>query len=381
MIRLLNKADCSGCGACRDACLAKAVCMEEDEEGFLYPKIDQEKCVHCGRCDAVCPILNVDQIAFSGIAPIAYAVRNKNENTRKKSSSGGVFSEIASFIISVGGVVFGAAMDDECQVLHIAIDKIEDIEKLQGSKYVQSNLGDAYMQAKKYLDEGRVVLFTGTPCQIGGLHNFLKREYEHLYTQDIICHGVPSPMVLKKYVKYQEKKHGANLQKMLFRHKAYGWKKSSVCLEFDNNTKWVKAANDDLYMRAFLWNLSLRPSCYSCAFKTKYRNSDFTLADFWGVDNICPNFDDGWGTSLVITHSNKANKLLKKMLPCFIYERVNFEESIKYNSSMTKSVSLPKERMPFFVSIRKKGFEGVRKYVRTPISQKLKRIIKRVLKI
>jgi len=188
-------------------------------------------------------------------------------------------------------------------------------------------------------------------------------------------------MVLKKYVEYKEKKHGVKLQKMLFRHKAYGWKKISVCLEFDNNTKWVKASSDDLYMRAFSWNLSLRPSCYSCAFKTKYRNSDFTLADFWGVDNICPNFDDGWGTSLVITHSNKAKKMFEKILPCFIYERVNFEESIKYNSAMTKSVSLPKERIPFFESIRRKGFWGVRKYVKTPISQKLKKIIKACLKI
>lgn len=380
MLAINDLSKCCGCGTCRDICPVKAIYLCTDEDGFMYPKVDNEKCIACGKCKKLCPVSGVVKRRNNSNRIRAYAAYTKNEEIRKSSSSGGIFTEIAAYILKNGGVVFGAAFDEKFKVIHIGIDRIEHLERLRGSKYVQSEIRNTYIQAKEYLDTGRIVLFTGTPCQIGGLYNFLNRDYENLYTQDIICHGVPSPLVWQKYIEYREAKAAAKLRRTFFRHKKYGWKKYSVQFEFTNCTEYLHPLTEDLYMRSYLRNLTLRPSCYSCAFKTKHRSSDFTLADFWGVEKICPGMDDDRGTSLVILHSEKAHTLFESIKSNVIYRNVDVDEAVKYNSAMLTSVPQNADRAKFFESIRNRGFWGVSKFIRIPLSQKLRKTIKTLLK-
>ena len=223
MIKIENKENCSGCHACFAACPRKCITMLADEEGFFYPQVNTQECISCGKCKAVCPILT-SQKEIREEKPDAYAVINRQEGVREKSSSGGVFYALASTIIEKNGVVFGAAFDGRNQVVHTFIDKEKDIWRLMGSKYVQSKIGDTYLQIKSFVQAERVVLFVGTPCQIAGLKAFLGREYENLLCVDIVCHGVPSPKLWDKYVKYQEKRYGGKAERIFFRDKATGWR-------------------------------------------------------------------------------------------------------------------------------------------------------------
>ena len=380
MIDIKTKNDCSGCGACRDICPVGAINLVADDEGFLYPRINTEECIKCGKCDRICPINNRRKEVVNRHRVIAYAAQTKDEYIRQNSSSGGIFTEIASYIINNGGVVFGAAFDETFKVIHIGVENIADLDRLRGSKYVQSEIGNTYVQAKTHLESGRMVLFTGTPCQIAGLYSYLGKNYDSLYTQDIICHGVPSPMVWKKYIEFREKKAAAKLRRTFFRHKKYGWKMFSVQFEFTNCTEYIQILSEDLYMRSFLRNLTLRPSCYSCAFKTKERSSDFTLADFWGVEKLYPEIDDDKGTSLVILHSKRACEFFDKIKGILKYQEVDVDEAIKYNSAMITSVPQNSDRADFLNLIRSRGFYGVMKYIRIPVSQRLKKAIKTFIK-
>lgn len=380
MIDIKNKNDCSGCGACRDVCPVGAIDLVADDEGFLYPRLNIDECIKCGKCDRICPITNRRKEVGDSHTIIAYAAQTKDEYIRQNSSSGGIFTEIASYIINNGGIVFGAAFDETFKVVHIGVDNIADLDRLRGSKYVQSEIGNTYVEAKHTLESGRMVLFTGTPCQIAGLYSYLGKNYDGLYTQDIICHGVPSPMVWKKYIEFREKKSASKLRRTFFRHKKYGWKMYSVQFEFTNCTEYIQILGEDLYVRSFLLNLSLRPSCYACAFKTKHRPSDFTLADFWGVEKIYPEMDDDKGTSLVILHSERACAVLEYLKGKLKYQEVNIDEAVKYNSAMLKSVPLNSARADFFDLIRSRGFYGVLKYIRIPLSQQLRKAIKAFIK-
>ena len=328
--------------------------MQSDYEGFVYPNVNNEKCIDCHLCEKVCPALNIKPEDNS--KPEAYAAYNKNEDIRIASSSGGIFSLIAEHILNDDGVVFGAAFDKAFAVEHVCVDRIEDIAKLRGSKYLQSRIGETYREAKEYLESGKKVLFTGTPCQIEGLLSYLGKDYDNLYTQDIICHGVPSPMVWDKYVDYREKRSASKTQRTFFRHKNYGWKMFSVLFQFENNTEYVETLDKDIYMKSFLKNLCLRPSCYSCQFMKFHRNADITLADFWGIDQVCPELDDDKGTSLVFVHSKKGEELFNAINSSIVYSEVNAEEAIQYNSCMIKSVAEPEGRKAFMKEILKRDF-------------------------
>lgn len=380
MINITNKAECTGCGVCRDICPVGAIALSSDEEGFLYPTVDNKKCIQCDKCDRFCPVHNTVKNRSKDSDLVAYAAYTKDERIRGCSSSGGIFTEIATYIIANGGVVFGAAFNEDFKVFHIAIDQVQDINKIQGSKYVQSEIGNAYLQAKVYLDSGRMVFFTGTPCQISGLYNFLNEDYKNLYTQDLICHGVPSPLVWQKYVAYREKKAASNLRKMFFRDKKDGWKKYSVRFEFSNGSEYVKGLSDDLYMRSFLQNLTLRPSCYDCAFKSKHRVSDITLADFWGVEDVCNEMDDNKGTSLILLHSKKAYAIFDEIKPNIKFQIVDVDKAIEYNSAMLKSVPLNKKRIQFFSLLEKRGFAATSKLLKDSLLKRLEKIIKNFIK-
>ena len=318
--------------------------MISDEEGFWYPQVDKEKCIDCGLCEKVCPIIYKWQPDDSRTTT-AMAAINLNEEIRLKSSSGGIFTLIAEEIIHQGGVVFGAAFaDDFRSVHHICVDNTDDLEKLRGSKYVQSKIGDTYKQAKYYLDSGRKVLFTGTPCQIGGLYSYLRRPYENLFTQDIICHGVPSPMVWEKYVENREKKAASSTQRMFFRHKKYGWKTFAVLFEFSNNTAYVKSLQEDSFMKAFLSNSCLRPSCHHCSFRNPIRQADITLADFWGIHEVFPEFDDDKGTSLVLIHSDRGQSLFDSIQTKVTNRIVELSIVAKYNPAYVTNDKPNKKR-------------------------------------
>ncbi|MDY3929413.1 MAG: Coenzyme F420 hydrogenase/dehydrogenase, beta subunit C-terminal domain [Clostridia bacterium] len=376
MIDIVNKSQCNGCGVCKEICPIKAISLEKDEEGFLYPKIYKDKCIKCGICLKRCPVVNHNEIKKNREMLRAYAAKTTNEQIRKNSSSGGVFTEIATNIINSNGIVFGAAFDEKFHVRHVGIDNIDELNKLMGSKYVQSEIGTAYTKAKEYLDTGRLVLFTGTPCQIGGLYSFLNKEYDNLYVQDIICHGVPSPMVWQKYIEFRETKSKSKTQKVFFRYKKYGWKTFAVQFVFKNCKEYVQKAYEDLYMGSYLRNLCLRPSCHNCSFKTKKRDSDITLADFWGIEKVYPEIDDNKGTSLVIINSTKGCELFDCIKKRLNWHEVDFEQAIKYNTAMTSCVMPSRERDKFIRIIREKGFYAAKRFVKIPIVFRIKKIMK-----
>lgn len=380
-MKIIDKEDCMGCHACFNICPTGAISMIENEKGFKTYKIDKEKCIKCNRCRKVCPVLSKESINNT---PKAYACINENEEIKIKSSSGGVFSLLAECILNKNGVVFGAGFDNNWNVKHSYVEKIEDIEKFRGSKYVQSTIGDSYKKAKEFLEIGRYVLFSGTPCQIEGLKAFLGKEYDNLYTQDIICHGVPSPKVWRKYLEFRERKDKNKPNGIYFRNKDNGW--TTFSMKFDyNKTEYKEVNNKDLFMEAFLRNTVLRDSCYNCHFKKKHRISDITLADFWGIDNIVPEMNDNSGASLVIINSEKGDKLFKEIKEKMRIKQVDFEEAIRYNPSMTKSCNMDTKRENFFENLEKMSFDKlVNKYTTKPSTFKIlmnrtKAILKKIL--
>lgn len=389
MIVVKEKSMCTGCYACFSACPKQCISMIEDEEGFCYPLADASNCINCGLCEKICPI-NKQEIesqhkrdidflkSQESLIPEAYAVMNKNEEIRLKSSSGGMFTLLAEEILLDGGYVFGAVMSEDCKsVYHIGTNKIEELEKLRGSKYLQSIIGNTYQQVKELLKQDKRVLFSGTPCQIEGLKSYLDREYENLLCVDFICHGCPSSKVWKKYVDFRMKKTKVlSVRKTLFRHKLYGWKAYSLLFEYPNNKEYVGKQNEDLYMKAFLNDSVLRPSCYACRFKKLNRSSDITLADFWGIEEVLPEMDDDKGTSLVIVHSVKGKELFKKLDSKMKYQKVDILKAIKYNPSMIHSAKANKGREDFFENLEELEFdELVKKFAKSRNNWKKKIII------
>lgn len=378
MIRIFDKKECCGCTACGQVCPIKCIVMISDSEGFLYPKVDQSLCIHCGLCERVCPIISA-QRENDNVSPYSYAAWNKNDQIRRTSSSGGVFSALAEYILKNRGFVVGAAFRSDFRTVeHHICSSVEELDKLQGSKYLQSEKGDVYVKIKKYLEKASMVLFSGTPCEIEGLRSFLRKPYENLICIDFICHGVPSPKLWNKYVQYREKEAGASTVKTYFRHKAYGWKKFSVAFHFSNKTEYLMPKGKDLYMQMFLQDLCLRPSCYDCQFKKKHRVSDLSLADFWGSENVLPKLDDDKGISLVIVHSEKGSELLESVKDHLEMIAVDLDEALKGNQAMSVSAKVPETREAFMASIDQITIpELARKYLRKPsVLRRLKGLMK-----
>ena len=364
---IVEKTKCTGCHACYSACPKNAITMRQDNMGFLYPQIDDDKCVDCGLCKASCPVLTSQ---YEKREPISYACFNKNESERMKSSSGGIFVLLASMIIQKGGVVFGAGFDKDFNVCHKFIDNENDIEQFMGSKYVQSTIGDTYKKAKEFLESDRYVLFSGTPCQIEGLKSYLKRDFEKLYTQDIICHGVPSPKAWQKYLEYQREKHGEDISLVSFRNKESG--KSRIKVSFNTEKYYAKPAKDT-FMLAFSKSICLRNSCYICDFKKANRNSDITIADFWGIDKVLPEINDNKGISLVIANTEKGKKLFDSIKEHTVSREVNLTSAVKYNPAFGKSAEKCENAEQFSQNIDKMPFDKlVKKYVpKTPFLLKV----------
>lgn len=370
-LEINKKKDCMGCYGCFNICSQSCITMATDNEGFWYPKVNYDKCIKCGKCIDICPIINKKTVENN---PRAYACINKNEAVRLESSSGGLFTLIAEYIIDRGGVVFGAGFNESFKVEHSFVETKTELEKYRGSKYVQSKIGNTYKQAKDFLELGKVVLFTGTPCQISGLKSFLGQTYDNLICIDIICHGVPSSKVWQKYVSYREDIAGSTARRIAFRRKDEGWKRYSVSFLFQNNTEYRQTIDKDLYIKVFLKNICLRPSCYACEFKTLHRQSDITLADFWGIQNVLPEMDDNKGTSLIFVNSKTGQMVFEQIKDNILSKRVDINEAIKYNLLAIKSAEANLRRKKFFEELDIFTFDQlVKKYCMDSVFVVIKR--------
>lgn len=319
--------NCCGCTACYSICPVSAISMEEDEKGFKYPVINQELCINCKKCINVCPLKKELKKVTN---QYVYALKNKDEKIRIDSSSGGFFTEIAKKIIEKKGVVYGAIFNNECNVVHQEITTMEDIEKLRGSKYVQSEMGEIYKKVEKNLKEQKNVLFSGTPCQIFGLTKYLGRDYQNLITCDLICHGVPSPKIFKEHKKFIEQKYKNQIENINFRYKM---KKhvNDINIEFTDKKNYTKTCNEDNYYFLFLKNYMLRESCYNCHFSNTNRISDITMGDFWGINRTIKDFDDGKGVSLIIINSQKGLEIYNNIKDKFYCKESNIKDCLQPN--------------------------------------------------
>ena len=352
---MLPVIDCVGCSACTNACTTNCLNMTVDKNGFLYPEIQKDACVNCGACEKVCPIINKN-IKEKNTVP-AYAVYSKNDTVRASSSSGGLFYTIAKYIIENGGIVYGAAFDENLCLRHKGVESVEDLYLLQGSKYIQSDIKLCFREIKKHLSDNRPVLFCGTPCQVEGLLSFLKKPYEKLFTLDFICHGVPSPKAWKEYIKHQEKAFSSKACSASFRDKTNGWASFSSTLNFVNKSEYLEVHHKDSYMKAFLQNISLRKSCYSCSFKTLNRNSDITMGDLWGIKNILPNITDDMGVSVAFIQSEKGKQILEQVNESLWIQEISSDLVIANNSAVVKSVYEHNFRDYFFQNLGKQNFK------------------------
>lgn len=378
MVEIVEKSKCVGCGACKTICSKNAIKMKADDStGFLYPLVDNELCVDCGLCKKACPVLKENEKNGVKQTFAAYAL---DENIRENSSSGGIFSLLAENVLSENGVVLGVSMSRDCsRAEHILVEKKEELEKLRGSKYIQSDVNDSYKLAKQNLDEGKKVLFSGTPCQVAGFKSYLGKDYDNLITVDFICHGVPSPLAWEKYLKFREEKAVSQTRRTFFRHKKPGWKPYSVKFEFSNSTEYTQVLTRDLYMRGFISDLFLRPSCFECEFKDSRYQSDITLADFWGIEKIKPEWNDNKGVSLVVTNTDKGNLLLENIKEVTERENVEFKDAFVDNPSYFKSVEKKFIEKLVFKDLNKLSFDKfIEKYVGNSFKAKLLRKIHRI---
>ena len=296
---------CCGCGACAAVCKHQAIRMVQEAEGFLVPKLNNELCKHCGACEKVCP---VNKNSDTSNENTYYGVQTKEDAVRRESSSGAAFVMLAQWVLKRNGVVFGAALLEGGKVTHLAVEEVNDLNRITKTKYVQSNMEDCYQKVKEVLLEDRYVLFVGTPCQTEALRRYMQEPKEKLILADLICYGVPSPGIWERYVKYLEKKHAGKLSAFYFRDKRNKDSGHTAAYVIDGK-EYAGSLYRDLFCRAYFRNVTIRTSCYQCNFCTVNRNSDFTLGDFWGIEKVNPEFDDGMGTSLVICHTKKARDI------------------------------------------------------------------------
>lgn len=406
MIRLAQKNDCCGCEACVQRCPKHCISFVEDNEGFLYPRVDLSTCIDCHLCEKVCPVINQG----AQRRPIrVYAAKNPDENIRLKSSSGGIFTMLAEWVLADGGVVFGARFDDTWSVIHSYTEITEGLSAFRGSKYVQSRIGSSYEEAEQFLREGRKVLFSGTPCQIAGLKRFLGRDYLELLTVDVVCHGVPSPLVWQKYLeemiyfKIPDKKNmvlpSLNeipvITDIAFRDKKAGWKKYGFGIRMSTSTvnknSRLKSGKNpgktylyepstvNIFMQGFLNNLYLRPSCYACPARSGKSGSDLSIADYWGIGRWMPDFDDDKGVGLVLINSAKGNRIYS--LLDIDARETTYAQALVGNPCMEHSVAEPANRELFW-KLYNGNLTAVLKQTlpRRPIIRKLKDRIGRIFR-
>ncbi len=337
MFQIERKEDCCGCRACVQSCPVSCIRMEEDSDGFSYPTVDVSLCIECGACERVCPMRNPYPPREAGTV---YAARSLNTLTRENSSSGGLFMELAHWVLRQGGVVFGVRFTGKWMVEHGFAETEEELVAFRGSKYVESNTDGSFEKVQAFLREGRRVLFSGTSCQIAALNHFLRKKYDTLLTVEVVCHGVPSAKLWSAYLDYLTGKQPELVRDIRFRSKETGWKNYSFVCDMGHR-RVQETFRRNPYMQAFLSDSLLRPSCYSCACKMFATESDLTLADYWGVQHIQPEADDDRGTGLVFVHSEKALEMIKSLPVSLDAVAAPFETLLRYNPAIARPVRRP----------------------------------------
>lgn len=334
--------------------------MEADNEGFFYPTVNNNVCVNCGLCDLVCPILTNPERTRREIS--TYAAQNYNTILREQSSSGGIFTLLAERTLQNGGVVYGAAFDESCySVGHIAITNVEELYKLRLSKYLQSDKKNIFADTEKELKAGKQVLFSGTPCEIAGLKCYLGKEYGNLLCIDLACHGVPSQKIWESHLKSFEKKFGGKVNEVNFRDKTHNIRHHRI-IQTAEGKEIIFSKATDPYMLLFLRNYSLRPACYHCSFKGDNYYSDITLGDFWGIESVYPEMQDGLGTSLVITRTEQGLNALYEIESQIHLKKTEFSIAARNNTALVDSVKEPQDRNDFFCLFQSGNIDGVQKY-------------------
>lgn len=345
-ISIIGKS-CCGCTGCEQACPKGCISFSPDSEGFFYPAVDESRCINCGVCLKKCPV-HTD--VPSGTNPQVFAAKIKDTQTAFKSTSGGVFTELAKYALKKGGIVYGCAFDENLVAKHIAVEKESELFKLQSSKYVQSDLSGIYSDVKAKLNEGRTVLFSGTGCQAAGLRAFLGKDYDNLIVTDIVCHGVPSPLLFKKYLEYKGGTLGGKITAYNFRSKEKrGWDLYYKA-ETENKTKSDYGFFDPYYS-AFLKCQTYRESCYECKFANSRRTGDLTLADFWGIQKFHPRFYDKNGVSLILVNTEKGKMLWEELAPKIESIPSSLDKAVVMNKNLSAPSARPECRSGIYDGI------------------------------
>lgn len=370
MMDQVSVQECVLCGACINACPVDAISLDKVHLDFRYPQIKEDICIHCNRCEKACPILGNKGKPENGY-PVAFAAKSENDPMRMRSSSGGAFYELASQMLRDGGYVCGAVFDESFHVRHIVSNSQEDLLRMMGSKYAQSDMGYCYREIQEKLSAGEKVLFSGCPCQVAGLRTYLGKPYKDLLLVELICHGIPSDHMLQTYIHMQEKKYGAKLIRMEFRNKKRGWHNSSVRMEFGNHQIYSIPYTADPYTIGFFRNITLKSSCYDCRFRNFASGSDIILGDFWGAE-VELSEDDNKGISAILVNSGKGVDILDRCNLALTPASV--ETIIKYNRNLLYSAAPSSQRSSFYASAETNGLEeAIRRYLEESTIQKLKR--------
>ena len=358
----IKKETCCGCSACYNICAKQAISMRPDEEGFLYPEIDQVQCVDCGRCREICPITYEGNYKESG-TPRFYVARHRSQEVLEKSTSGGAFTAISDAVLRQNGVIYGADYDENFYVLHQRAESPEQRDRMRISKYVQSDMRDIYAQIEADLKNGRIVLFTGTPCQAAGLRGFMGNSplVDKLYICDLICHSIPSPLIWEEYKRLLERENGGKLVSVQFRSKKHGWSRENSNKGFLFTTdQSPKVQEDDrFYQLFFKVGAITRPSCSKCRFTDIQRASDLTIADYWGIEKYSPEWFDSLGVSVIMVNSIKGSALFDQAKQDLFEGERPKEESLNEQKRLRESGQLPKNRNKFWEDYRRFGFEYV----------------------
>lgn len=375
MIEINDNSKCCGCHACTNACPKSCITMKRDGEGFLYPSIDKYKCIECGLCEKVCPEINVKmELPFK---QDGYIVQIKSDVIREESTAGGAFTAIARYVIKNAGVVFGVTMDEKFSVYHTYVETEPELKKYRNSKYVQSTVGDlTFRQVKEFLNQDRLVCFSGTPCQIEGLKCFLNKEYTNLITVDVVCRAVPSPLVFEKYLELQNERLSSDITNIRFRDKYFGYKYSTMNVStIKNNVNYHHGIESDPWLRAFFSGICNRPSCHKCSFKKRYRVSDFTIWDCFNIQKFSKEMDDDKGTTRMLIHTDKGREIFEKISRDIRSVKVESNDLVDGVKEMYESTMQHSRREEFMSDLNRLDAKNLfDKYFPNKITVKLERI-------
>jgi coenzyme F420-reducing hydrogenase beta subunit len=375
-----EKKRCSGCTACMHVCPVNAISMKTDQEGFNYPEIDKDKCIECNQCRKICPFNSNYDTKNNFEEPEVYAVKNKNEKIRLNSSSGGIFTILAERILKKDGIVYGAAFDEKFKVEHMKIKKKPDLHIFRGSKYVQSDLNEIFLEVENDLKNNKYVLFSGTPCQIAGLNAHVDKELKNkLFLIDLVCAGVPSPEIWDEYISLLLQKQHLNIDYYTFRSKIDGWHNSKTLIKLKNKEMIVDDDFLDSFKSIFNKHVALRPSCHSCPYTNFNRPGDITIGDFWGIEDHMPEFDDDKGISLILVNTKKGKELFEDINDKIIFNESNLEVAEQRN--LLKPTPPSSRRDEFWDDFNEKGYEYVaKKYTTYGFKNRGKKYLKILLK-